>query len=354
MSEETVNQKVTDAIAPHTKPCARCGKPVPEGGRALCRACIGGVSMECPKCRLESGVYSKEGGGIGCTHCDKQEANEKARKAHDIIHSSEAPFGYCPVCGAKGVRREKRPYGDDMCAAGHTYPSEAALDVKPDPDEPMLMNIQKQRRAPSIYTQPCKSCGKDNAVREFGLMCESCQRETKFTVSGKALTEHLAKAREQDQAHTSEIHKENERIFERNQLAQAEHDKRHWVQVRLHQAEVDAHGEMVMNEREKLADARLARANEANDERARRDQLQRLYVAYMSNLLRVHESRESDPSDLVYALESARKAQKFFEREYPPMRTLTVPKLSYVYEEPLTKLTEEEAAAIRPGYEKED
>jgi hypothetical protein len=32
-------------------------------------------------------------------------------------------YGHCPVCGAKGVTRERRPGGDDRCANGHTYKS---------------------------------------------------------------------------------------------------------------------------------------------------------------------------------------------------------------------------------------
>lgn len=38
----------------------------------------------------------------------------------------EAPYGYCPKCGAEGYSRERRPGGNDKCAKGHTYPSSAA------------------------------------------------------------------------------------------------------------------------------------------------------------------------------------------------------------------------------------
>lgn len=37
------------------------------------------------------------------------------------------PYGYCPVCGAIGLYRERRPDGDDVCANGHTYKSSSAL-----------------------------------------------------------------------------------------------------------------------------------------------------------------------------------------------------------------------------------
>ena len=38
----------------------------------------------------------------------------------------DAPYGYCPTCGAKGVARERRLDGNDVCANKHTYPSRYA------------------------------------------------------------------------------------------------------------------------------------------------------------------------------------------------------------------------------------
>ncbi len=43
------------------------------------------------------------------------------------ISPSDAPYGYCPLCGALGVSRERRPNGNDKCANGHTYPSRTAV-----------------------------------------------------------------------------------------------------------------------------------------------------------------------------------------------------------------------------------
>ncbi|KPK72264.1 MAG: hypothetical protein AMJ84_04570 [Acidithiobacillales bacterium SM23_46] len=37
-----------------------------------------------------------------------------------------APYGYCPLCGAVGVSRERRPDGNDRCVNGHEYPSSRA------------------------------------------------------------------------------------------------------------------------------------------------------------------------------------------------------------------------------------
>jgi hypothetical protein len=40
--------------------------------------------------------------------------------------SEEAPYGYCPACGGKGVSRERRIDGFDKCENGHYYSSKSA------------------------------------------------------------------------------------------------------------------------------------------------------------------------------------------------------------------------------------
>jgi len=47
----------------------------------------------------------------------------------------EAPYGYCPECGAPGVMRERRPNGDDSCSNGHRYPSRTARASLPAPQQ---------------------------------------------------------------------------------------------------------------------------------------------------------------------------------------------------------------------------
>ncbi len=44
----------------------------------------------------------------------------------------DAPYGLCPLCGAKGVSRERRPDGNDRCASGHVYPSKHAKMEEPE------------------------------------------------------------------------------------------------------------------------------------------------------------------------------------------------------------------------------
>ncbi len=41
-------------------------------------------------------------------------------------HTGSAPYGYCPSCGKRGYERERRPFGNDKCEGGHTYPSSEA------------------------------------------------------------------------------------------------------------------------------------------------------------------------------------------------------------------------------------
>jgi hypothetical protein len=48
------------------------------------------------------------------------------RLIKDRTPKENLPYGRCPVCGAKGVSRERRINGNDMCERGHTYTSREA------------------------------------------------------------------------------------------------------------------------------------------------------------------------------------------------------------------------------------
>jgi len=41
-------------------------------------------------------------------------------------------YGYCPICYAPGIARERKLNGDDRCKNDHWYPSKDALVDKPD------------------------------------------------------------------------------------------------------------------------------------------------------------------------------------------------------------------------------
>lgn len=38
-----------------------------------------------------------------------------------------AAYGFCPICGAPGTQRERRPNGNDICENGHEYKSSDAV-----------------------------------------------------------------------------------------------------------------------------------------------------------------------------------------------------------------------------------
>lgn len=43
----------------------------------------------------------------------------------------EPVYGFCPICGAPGYMRERRPDGDDTCVNKHTYKSATAVPTPP-------------------------------------------------------------------------------------------------------------------------------------------------------------------------------------------------------------------------------
>ncbi len=64
-----------------------------------------------------------------------EESKDKPDKTDEINYETvdkflgvdrHSPYGFCPICGSKGVSRERRLNGDDRCAQGHRYPSSTA------------------------------------------------------------------------------------------------------------------------------------------------------------------------------------------------------------------------------------
>jgi len=55
-----------------------------------------------------------------------QEAAKQLAAQPAPVQEPVAVYGYCPICGAEGVMRERRLNGYDKCAKGHTYPSSKA------------------------------------------------------------------------------------------------------------------------------------------------------------------------------------------------------------------------------------
>ena len=51
----------------------------------------------------------------------------EADAAHDRRMAATSAYGCCPQCGLPGKQRERRPNGNDICEAGHKYPSKSAV-----------------------------------------------------------------------------------------------------------------------------------------------------------------------------------------------------------------------------------
>lgn len=98
----------------------------------------------------------------------------------------EAPYGYCPECGAPGVTRERRPDGDDKCSNGHRYPSRSAhasLPTQPAAQatpEPVGEVVAWQRRDRNIVTGEWSEWHEDDDIEEE-LDPEWAERRPLFT-----------------------------------------------------------------------------------------------------------------------------------------------------------------------------
>lgn len=55
---------------------------------------------------------------------------EKENLKGEIVEAVDRGYGFCPICGAAGGKRERRPNGNDACDNDHTYPSKKAVKAK--------------------------------------------------------------------------------------------------------------------------------------------------------------------------------------------------------------------------------
>lgn len=44
----------------------------------------------------------------------------------------KSDYGFCPICGKRGMQRERRINGSDYCMNFHRYPSDTALKFSKD------------------------------------------------------------------------------------------------------------------------------------------------------------------------------------------------------------------------------
>jgi hypothetical protein len=183
-----------------------------------------------------------------------------------------------------------------------------------DEDEPTALANSGLADDEDALTQPCKSCGKDNSVRSFGLMCEACQRTTKFSVDGKQLTAHIEEQQRRADAHIKRMEKENEFQVARQKAANEEYKA--WLK------EYDTERVRAAHARE---DAWREEAERRSEARVAKDQLHRLYTAWLACEWAKPGFDASQGGVLRDAMTFARSAQEFFEKENRPMLTLSAP-----------------------------
>ena len=77
-------------------------------------------------------------------------------------------YGYCPRCGSRGKLRERRPDGNDVCEAGHVYPSrEATGRPRADALEAMRAEVERLTRERDAYRAMCRRVVVNHLVTEY-------------------------------------------------------------------------------------------------------------------------------------------------------------------------------------------
>ena len=80
--------------------------------------------------------------------------------------SNRSPYGYCPICGANGISRERRPNGNDRCEKDHIYPSKDAIpSLTPVDTEQCQTEVEKYR--PFIMGGRCHTVTRCGAKPAF-------------------------------------------------------------------------------------------------------------------------------------------------------------------------------------------
>jgi len=78
--------------------------------------------------RRQGGFHAKRQAAMDKVNAEFNEEYIKYRDAFPKGYTAPqqepvAMYGHCPMCGTKGVSRERRLNGNDLCASGHIYPS---------------------------------------------------------------------------------------------------------------------------------------------------------------------------------------------------------------------------------------
>ncbi len=80
------------------------------------------------KSLVAQGITTIESGDVAGA---SREAVVEKNPGEHAGHDHDAPYGFCPMCGAKGIERERCLNGNDHCEQGHVYPSKMAAKTSP-------------------------------------------------------------------------------------------------------------------------------------------------------------------------------------------------------------------------------
>ena len=92
-------------------------------------------------------------------------------------------YGYCPICGAEGISRERCMNGNDTCAAGHKYPSLTAKSTpgkaKPTKDKELATILKELDAQHATHMKQIKKEGEELLDR----VNKACEEQMKSLVA---------------------------------------------------------------------------------------------------------------------------------------------------------------------------
>ena len=96
------------------------------------------------------------------------------------MKEDDAPYGYCPICGGKGISRERYFNGNDVCQLRHTYKSKNAVrKVYTDKDrEREIIRIAEIIGYGRLMQIASSSWGKKESTRGGNFVLGPCESST--------------------------------------------------------------------------------------------------------------------------------------------------------------------------------
>lgn len=103
-------------------------------------------------------------------------------------------YGLCPICGAEGISRERRPNGNDRCINRHKYPSREAIKMTDTtPEQPSTEELISEYRSYCGYYPDSVESAR---VQELGGIIvdrlEQLQRQHKILKMSREITKEYS------------------------------------------------------------------------------------------------------------------------------------------------------------------